>query len=111
MESATKINDELIQSTLDDLREKKYKNFLAYQYGIYVTALNRFELWNMLLKIGNDEVYHDTDSLKMLHPRKYKKLFEERNKEIIAENIKACEYHNIPLDSFIAYSKDGKNQF
>lgn len=101
------LSDELIEETLAGLRKVPYKNYLAYQYGIYVTALNRQELWHMLLQIPT-EVYHDTDSLKMKHPRLYKKLFDERNKEIIKENIEACRHYGIPEDSFIAYTPKGK---
>lgn len=53
-----------VKKTLDKLREDRYgKNFLAYQFGIFITALARHNLWECL--IPNDDVvaYADTDSL------------------------------------------------
>lgn len=46
-----------------------YKNrnsFLAYQWGVWVTANARKRLYDLILRYGTDHVYNDTDSVKGL---------------------------------------------
>lgn len=103
------ITNDTIQERLEYLRSRPYENFLSYSWGIYCTAYNREELWDMILAINeNDVVYYDTDSVKFLNPKKYAHLFEERNKKIIAENKKACTFHGFPKDCFIKTKPSGK---
>lgn len=49
---------------------KKYYNnrnsFLAYQWGVWVTANARKRLYDLILRYGTDHVYNDTDSVKGL---------------------------------------------
>lgn len=87
---------------LEDFYENR-NNFLSYQQGIYVTAHARRRLQVGIDILKDDLIYTDTDSLKYLNPEKYEKIFEEINKQIIAE----CEASDIP-----AYAvKDGKNYY
>ena len=79
------------------------RKFLAYQWGITVTALARVRLQEMIDMCGNDFVYCDTDSCKMLNPEKYVKLFDEYNRKWIEYADKCgCEY--------FAFTKDGEKQ-
>lgn len=39
-------------------------NFLSYQQGIFITALSRLQLRQMLWTVGGDAIYCDTDSIK-----------------------------------------------
>lgn len=98
------------QPTEDEAKEqlKNYytpmqRKFLAYQWGITVTAVARVRLQEMIDICGNDFVYCDTDSCKMLNPEKYLNAFEEYNKKWIdyADNC-GCNY--------FAYTKDGEKQ-
>lgn len=79
------------------------RKFLAYQWGITVTAAARVRLQEMIDMCGNDFVYCDTDSCKMLNPEKYLKAFEEYNKKWIEYADKCgCDY--------FAFTKDGEKQ-
>lgn len=79
------------------------RKFLAYQWGITVTAVARVRLQEMIDMCGNDFVYCDTDSCKMLNPEQYLKSFEEYNKKWIEYADKCgCDY--------FAYTKDGEKQ-
>lgn len=79
------------------------RRFLAYQWGITVTAVARVRLQEMIDICGNDFVYCDTDSCKMLNPQKYLKAFDEYNKKWIEYADKCgCEYY--------AFTKDGEKQ-
>lgn len=79
------------------------RKFLAYQWGITVTAVARVRLQEMIDICGNDFVYCDTDSCKMLNPEKYAKEFDEYNKKWIEYADKCgCDYY--------AFTKDGEKQ-
>lgn len=62
---------------------KSRNSFLAYQWGVWVTAHCRNRLQKAIDKIGIDAFYCDTDSLKYLG--NHDADFEELNKEILAE--------------------------
>lgn len=72
------------------------KNFLPYQWGVWVTAHARNELRNMLEKVGCNAIYCDTDSIKCF--KGYKEIFKQRNEE-----IKAL-YNNVEIKPVV----DGK---
>ena len=83
---------------LGESLKKYYKsrnNFLAYQWGVWVTANSRKRLRDMLTVIGKDAVYVDTDSIKCIND--HKADFELKNKELIEEAKKMGAY---------AYNKD-----
>lgn len=87
--------------SIDEKLNKYYKSrnsFLSYQHGVWTTAHARYKLRKMLWKIGEDNVYDDTDGLKFIGDENIEK-FEEENKlliEIAKEN------------NAYAYDKDGK---
>lgn len=93
-----------------DISEKleKERPFLAYQYGIWVTAWGRYILWSLIQKIGFDVVYCDTDSLKLLNWRQYVHLIEEYNREQKARNEATAKERNIPLELFYPVDQTGE---
>lgn len=91
-----------IQADADKLLEKynSSKNrFLFYPWGVFVTAYARRNLWNGIINIGDDYIYSDTDSIKMLNWDKHKSYVEKYNKQITAKLEKAMKYHRLPVDS------------
>lgn len=70
-----------VTDALEDLRKKQFKNFTAYQHGVWITAYARRNLWKIILQMSDDVVYVDTDSVKYVGDHEY--LFEQYNKEII----------------------------
>ena len=102
-----KFNDDLklwqvIQDIDYELSIDKYNNskqrFLAYQWGIWVTAYARKNLWNGILNIGNDYCYSDTDSIKLINGEKHKNYFIEYNNNVFKKLEKAMNHHNLPLE-------------
>lgn len=98
----TFINDKWINTrvsiaeTLDDLRHKPYKNFLAYQHGVWVTAYARRNLWDIILQIDHDVVYVDTDSVKYVGD--HDNVFDDYNKRAYAKLEQTLKQHLIPLN-------------
>lgn len=99
-----KMSIESINDGLNKLREKPFKNFLAYQWGVWVTAYARRALWTPIPKIDEDVIYCDTDSIK--HLGKHDDIFDDYNKKIVSELEKACTFHGI--DSELLRPKDKK---
>ena len=75
------------------------QRFLAYQWGIWVTAYARANLWNGILNIGNDYCYSDTDSIKLINVDKHKDYFENYNARIVAKLNKMLDHYNLPRDA------------
>lgn len=69
-----------LEKALEDFYKSR-NNFLAYQWGVWVTAHARYELRKTITAVGNDMVYCDTDSNKYVND--HEKDFEKLNKEIL----------------------------
>lgn len=111
--SADEITTEYIQTQLDELQTKKYKNFTSYYFGCWVTAYARADLWRILtdiIKAGGEKdiLYYDTDSCKFAHPEKYRHIFEARNKEIIKENEAAAQHFGYKDKPYTQRTSDGE---
>ena len=72
---------------------KSIKTFLLYQWGLYITAYARRNLWYMIKRIDEDCIYCDTDSIKIVNSEKYRSLIEQYNKDI-GEKIARSVYLN-----------------
>ena len=88
-------------SVMGDIGEQieKYnqsKNrFLYYQWGIFVTAYARKNLWTGIIAMGDDYVYSDTDSIKCLNYENHIKYIEWYNKMTIHKLETMCEHYKI----------------
>ena len=71
------------------------KRFLYYAWGIWVTAYARRNLWTGILAAGNDYIYSDTDSLKLLNYDNHSSYIEWFNKQIVDKMVTMCEYYNL----------------
>ena len=69
---------------------KSYNSFLSYQHGLFVTSHARAALRKMLVKVGKDVAYCDTDSIKCLND--HRPDFDAINKEIEKEAAAAGAY-------------------
>lgn len=75
--------------------KENYKSILLYQTGVYITAYCRHELLEHNLHVGDDVVYNDTDSIKLVNYEKHKKYFDEYDEKVKQQLYKMCEYYNI----------------
>lgn len=101
-----------IEHVFEDLHTKKYKNSVAYQWGVWCTAYARFILFRTILHIektnkkeskntkwyNSDVCYYDTDSCKLKNVDRWVDWFNSENKLIKELVIKALKYHNLPLE-------------
>ena len=95
---------------LTDIARKKRGNpekiFNAFQWGVWVTAYARRNLWTAILALDEDVVYCDTDSVKYLN--NHDDFFIEYNKNVeIRENDRA-EQLNVSRETFSPTKPDGK---
>lgn len=97
-----------IDQELEKLRCKPYKNFLAYQHGIFITAYARYNLMKVVSKIGNDVIYCDTDSIK--YQGDYDKYFIKYNKKIESKLLKCLEHYNLERDLICPLAPNGEQQ-
>lgn len=86
------------------------KRFLYYPWGVWVTAYARRNLWSGIFAIGDDYVYSDTDSIKLLNVDTHKEYFENYDAEVKQKLEKMCNYHNFSLSELSPKTKEGKEK-
>lgn len=69
--------------------------FLFYPWGVWCTAYARRNLWTGILEFGNDYIYSDTDSVKVINADKHTEYIDGYNKHIQAKLEKAMDFHGI----------------
>ena len=79
---------------------------LNFAWGVWVSSFARSgHLWRNILKIGNDVVYCDTDSIKCFNSDKIKKIFEEDNKIVKQDIAKVCLHYDLDPSLFSPLGK------
>nr|DAM70905.1 MAG TPA: DNA polymerase B [Caudoviricetes sp.] len=86
-----------ISEALQENYIKNKKQVLVYQWGVWVTAWARHELFKGVLEIDENVIYCDTDSIKFLDYDNYKDWIEEYNKNCICEINETLNYYDIDL--------------
>lgn len=92
---------EPLEKTLESYYKKR-NNFLAYQWGVWVTVHSRKRLHDMMDIIGDDLIYIDTDSVKFLNVKNHEKDIENLNNKLQSEAEKSGAY---------ADDRDGKRHY
>lgn len=82
---------------------KKYNDsssrFLFYPWGVWVTAYARRNLFTGICEFGDDYVYSDTDSVKVINAENHADYIQRYNDTIRAQLVRAMEYHGINPDA------------
>ena len=79
---------------------KSKKRFLFYPWGVWITAYSRSLLFETMLKLGNDFVYTDTDSLKFINFDVHKDLFTEASESIKNRLKDVAAHYNFDWNLF-----------
>lgn len=101
------------QSTKPNLQEaiESYNigsnRFLFYPWGVWVCAYARRNLFTGIKECGDDYIYADTDSVKLLHPEKHKEYFTSYNENILSKIKAVCSYYGFSQQDFSPKTKEG----
>ena len=99
------LNEKNFYTKIASEKKKLSKTFGAFQFGVWVTAYARRNLWQGILALDYNVAYCDTDSIKYIDCDT--DFFEKYNKEIeIRENMRA-DMLGIPRDKFCPKDKYG----
>ena len=74
------------------------KRFLYYAWGIYVTAYARRNLFTGILEFGEDYIYSDTDSIKVINVDNHREYIEDYNRQVKEKLKLAMEYHGLDFN-------------
>lgn len=78
-----------------DKYNKSKNRFLYYAWGVWITAYARKNLWTGILAMGDDYVYSDTDSIKVLNYEKHLPYINWYNESVIHKMNLMCEYYQL----------------
>lgn len=91
-------NDNWLEEEPD--KEKQLKAYndstnrcLYYAWGVFITSYSRFNLWTGILSVGEDYLYSDTDSIKMINWKKHMSYVNDYNKKVTEKLLKTVEYY------------------
>lgn len=84
--------------------------FLYYAWGIWVTAYARRNLWTGIIDIGDDYLYSDTDSLKLVNYEKHKPYIEWFDNQIIEKMTALCNHYKFDVELLQPKTKKGVNK-
>lgn len=91
-----------------EIENNKMNKFLLYPWGVWVTAYARQALYTLIMQIGDDFIYCDTDSIKLLNYEKHKDKFILYNQQIENRNKKHVERLGLKDNLFIATNNTGE---
>ena len=96
-----------VDEKIDEYNKSKNR-FLFYPWGIWVTAYARRNLWTAILNIGDDYIYSDTDSIKMLNFDTHKEYVEKYNKHIGKKLADMMEHYKLNVELLAPKTIQGK---
>ena len=84
----------------DDLNKynTRKNRFLCYQWGVWVTAYARRNLFSAIYELKEDYRYSDTDSVKFVNIEQHKEYFINYNKLVVKKLQKAMNYHKFDFN-------------
>lgn len=87
--------EEIINDYLNQLRQTKNRRyFLSYSAGIYVTAIARYRLWQLIQHCDKDLLYCDTDSIFYIGDYDFSWF----DNEIFSQLKSACEFTGLDIE-------------
>lgn len=99
------LNEKNFYTKIASEKKKLSKTFGAFQFGVWVTAYARRNLWQGILALDYNVVYCDTDSIKYIDCDT--DFFERYNKEIERRENMRADMLGIKRDKFCPIDKNG----
>ena len=86
---------------------KSKKRFLYYPWALFVTAAVRRTCLSAVMACGDDYLYSDTDSCKILHAENHAGYFKAYNRMIDRKIELVSKHYDIPVEMFKPKTKKG----
>lgn len=99
------LNEKNFYTKIASEKKKLSKTFGAFQFGVWVTAYARRNLWQGILALDYNIAYCDTDSIKFIDCDS--NFFNEYNKRIEERENERADMLGIPRDKFCPRDKNG----
>jgi hypothetical protein len=96
-----------VQEKLNDMKKSFSTLFFPMATGVYVCAYARENLFRTMMKLDQDVVYYDTDSIKGVGS-KVIEVVEEYNRKVDREVEKYSKIHDIPIEDFRPLKPNGE---
>ena len=96
----------------DELQNYNDSNqrFLSYVWGVFITAYARRNLFSGILACGEDYIYSDTDSIKILNSDDHKDYIENYNNMIIKKLKTMCNTYKIDFKDVSPYTIENEQK-
>lgn len=85
-----------------------FNRFIFFPWGVWVTAWARHNLFTAILECGEDYVYADTDSVKIVNADKHAEYFKRYNEQIMEEIKESARVNQIGLSYYSPQTNEGK---
>lgn len=85
----------------------KFNRFLYYAWGVFITAYARYNLFTGIYACGDDYIYSDTDSIKIINAERHAKYIEKYNAITINKLKTAMRFHGLDESLIEPTTKDG----
>ena len=104
-----KSNEVDLQKAMRTYNSSK-RRFLFYPWGVWVTAYARRNLFSAIVEFGNDYIYSDTDSVKVVNAENHRKFIEEYNDNIRKKMYRMCDMYGIDRELIEPIAPNGKKK-
>lgn len=98
-----------IEEQIEKYNESKNR-FLYYAWGVWVTAYSRKNLWTGIIAMGDDYVYSDTDSIKLLNYENHKRYIEWYDAMTIQKLETMCKTYKIDVKRLKPKNQKGQTK-
>jgi hypothetical protein len=90
------VSTDPLETQIDEYNNSKTR-FLYYAWGVWITAYSRANLWTGILNIGDDYIYSDTDSIKLLNYDNHIDYFNQYNQRVMDKLTATLNYYKLDL--------------
>ena len=99
------------ENSLEIYNEKKInKRFTYYAWSPFLTAYARRNLFNIIVPLGSDFLYCDTDSVKFTNENKHTNLFKIYENDLKGKIEQVSKYHKIDYSRFLGSKEKSKQK-
>lgn len=100
------LDEKMFNIKVDKLSRNQKKVFTAYQFGVWITAYARRNLWDCVFEFDNDIVYMDTDSVKYIN--NHDDYFMKYNENIRKKQELCAKRLNVNISMFRPIDTNGE---